>query len=203
MTNQRVEHAQASLLVRVEHFATGHKFQENKGVSVRKAGMARRRVQYGVVNASDADVGAGAPGFRTTWQSKDDLRQQVMKISDVPNNGKLYFWDGQLWLRWDDPDDLPGPEGDPLRIKIVCPQNAGTSHDELLLALGRDCWCLLTNDILPSSTVIGSHLFKSGITPCTKGDQWEPYHFETHARNCQALHQRVASRCNAKLNLAS
>ena len=87
--------------------------------------MARRRVQYGVVNASDADVGAGAPGFRTTWQSKDDLRQQVMKISDVPNNGKLYFWDGQLWLRWDDPDDLPGPEGDPLRIKIVCPQNAG------------------------------------------------------------------------------
>ena len=86
--------------------------------------------------------------------------------------------------------------------------NAGTSHDELLLALveiksllqvhsvlqldrfmytegkvtrrndplvqffsrdvkaeygalqGRDCWCLLTNDILPSSTVIGSHLFK-------------------------------------------
>ena len=87
--------------------------------------MARRRVQYGVVNASDADVGAGAPGFRTTWQSKDDLRQQVIKMSDVPNNGKLYFWDGELWLRWDDPDDLPGPEGDPLRIKIVCPQNAG------------------------------------------------------------------------------
>ena len=75
--------------------------------------MARRRVQYGVVNASDADVGAGAPGFRATWQSKDDLRQQVMKISDVPKNGKLYFWDGQLWLRWDDPDDLPGPEEDP------------------------------------------------------------------------------------------
>ncbi|DBA70151.1 TPA: hypothetical protein ACH3X2_012203 [Trebouxia sp. C0005] len=86
--------------------------------------MARRRVQYGVVNASDADVGTGAPGFRATWQSKDDLRQQVMKISDVPKNGKLYFWDGQLWLRWEDPDDLPGPEGDPLRIKIVCPQNA-------------------------------------------------------------------------------
>lgn len=89
--------------------------------------MARRRVQYGVVNASDADVGAGAPGFRATWQSKDDLRQQVMTISDVPKNGKLYFWDGQLWLRWEDPDDLPGPEGDPLRIKIVRPQNAGTS----------------------------------------------------------------------------
>ncbi len=91
----------------------------------RKAGMARRRVQYGVVNASDADVGAGAPGFRATWQSKDDLRQQVMNLSDVPNSGKLYFWDGQLWLRWDDPDDLPGSEEDPLRIKIVCPQNAG------------------------------------------------------------------------------
>lgn len=94
--------------------------------SNRKAGMARRRVQYGVVNASDADVGAGAPGFRATWQSKDDLRQQVMRISDVPTNGKLYFWDGQLWLRWDDPDDLPGPEEDPLRIKIVCPPIAGT-----------------------------------------------------------------------------
>ncbi|KAL0052530.1 hypothetical protein WJX82_003467 [Trebouxia sp. C0006] len=48
-----------------------------------------------------------------------------MNISDVPNNGKLYFWDGQLWLRWDDPDDLPGPEGDPLRIKIVTPENTG------------------------------------------------------------------------------
>ena len=87
--------------------------------------MARRTVQYGVVNASNADVGAGAPGFRATWHSPDDLRQQVLKISDVPNNGKLYFWDGELWLRWDDPDDLPGPEGDPLRIKIVCPVNTG------------------------------------------------------------------------------
>lgn len=86
--------------------------------------MARRRVQYGVVNASDADVGAGAPGFRATWQSKDDLRQQVLKMSDVPK-GKLYFWDGELWLRWDDPDDLPGPEGDPLRIKIVCSESTG------------------------------------------------------------------------------
>ncbi len=88
--------------------------------------MTSRRVQYGVVNASDADVGAGAPGFRAAWQSKEDLRQQLMKMSDVPISGKLYFWDGQLWLRWDDPDDLPGPEADPLRIKVVCPQNAGT-----------------------------------------------------------------------------
>ena len=93
-----------------------------------KTGMARRSVQYGIVNAPDVDVGAGAPGFRATWQSKDDLRQQVMNISDVPKNGKLYFWDGQLWLRWDDPDDLPGPEGDPLRIKIVSPENTGTCY---------------------------------------------------------------------------
>ena len=97
----------------------------NDCCSNRKTGMSRRRVQYGVVNASDADVGAGAPGFRATWQSKDDLRQQVTEISDVPNNGKLYFWDGQLWLRWDDPDDLPGPKDDPLRIKIVCPEVSG------------------------------------------------------------------------------
>ena len=80
--------------------------------------MAKRRV-HGVVNASDADVGAGAPGFRATRQSKDDLRPQVMKISDVPNNGKLYFWDGELWLRWDDPDDLPGPKEDPLHKYIT------------------------------------------------------------------------------------
>ena len=45
-----------------------------------------------------------------------------MKMSDVPKNRKLFFWDGQLWLRWDDFDDLPGPEGEQLRIKIVCPQ---------------------------------------------------------------------------------
>ena len=89
--------------------------------------MARRRVQYGIVNASDADVGAGAPGFRASWQSKEDLSKQLMQISDVPKSGRLYFWDGQLWLRWDDPDDLPGPEADPLRIKVVCPHDAGTS----------------------------------------------------------------------------
>ena len=74
-----------------------------------RTGMAGRRVQYGVVNAADADVGAGAPDFGATWQSKDNLRQQIIKMSDVPANAKLYFWDGQLWLRWDDPDDLPGP----------------------------------------------------------------------------------------------
>ena len=88
--------------------------------------MARRRVQYGVVNASDADVGAGAPGFRTTWHSKEDLREQLMEIDDVPKDGRLYFWDGELWLRWEAHDDLPGPEEDPVRIKVVRPQNAGT-----------------------------------------------------------------------------
>lgn len=55
----------------------------------------------------------------------DDLKQQVMQLSDVPNNATLQFWDGELWLWWDNPDDLPGPESDPLRIKIVCPQSAG------------------------------------------------------------------------------
>ncbi|DBA86961.1 TPA: hypothetical protein ACH3X2_000353 [Trebouxia sp. C0005] len=45
--------------------------------SNRKTGMARRRVQYGVVDASDADVGAGAPGFRATWQSKALLKLSV------------------------------------------------------------------------------------------------------------------------------
>ncbi|DBB02901.1 TPA: hypothetical protein ACH3X1_013504 [Trebouxia sp. C0004] len=97
--------------------------------------MAKRRVQYGVVNASDVDVGAGAPGFRATWQSKADLTQQVLKMSDVPNHGKLYFWDGELWLRWDDPDDLPGPEGDPLRIKIVAPERSSENLKLVLEAL--------------------------------------------------------------------
>lgn len=97
--------------------------------------MARRRVQYGVVDASDADIGAAAPGFRATWQSRNDLRQQghpltamwLMKISDAPSNSKLSFWDGELWLNCENSDDLPAPEEVPLRIKIVCPQNAGTS----------------------------------------------------------------------------
>lgn len=86
--------------------------------------MARRGVQYMVVNAPDGDVGPGAPGFRATWQSKADLKRQVLERSDVPNNGTLEFWDVELWLKWDDPDDLPGPEGDPLRIRIGCPQGA-------------------------------------------------------------------------------
>lgn len=83
-------------------------------------------MQYGVVDASDADVGAEAPGFRTTWHSKEDLREQLMEIDDVPKDGRLYFWDGELWLRWEALDDLPGPEEDPLRIMVVRPQNAGT-----------------------------------------------------------------------------
>ncbi len=87
--------------------------------------MARRRVQYGVVDAVDADVTAGAPGFRATWQSKVDLKEKLMSIDDVPKDCKLYFWDGQLWLRWEDLDDLPGSEHDPLRIKVVRPQHAG------------------------------------------------------------------------------
>ena len=61
--------------------------------------MPRRRVQYGVVDAADADVGAGAPGSRTTWHSKEALQEQLMEIDDVPKDGRLYFWDGELWLR--------------------------------------------------------------------------------------------------------
>ena len=93
--------------------------------SNRKAGMARRVVQYMVSNVRDADVGPGAPGFRATWQSKDRLKQQGLERSDVPTNGTLDFWDGQLWIMWDDADDLPGPDRDPLRIRIFCPQGAG------------------------------------------------------------------------------
>ena len=48
-----------------------------------------------------------------------------MSIDDVPKDCKLYFWDGQLWLRWEDLDDLPGSEHDPLRIKVVRLQLAG------------------------------------------------------------------------------
>lgn len=73
----------------------------------------------------DAGVGAEAPGFRATWQSKDHLKQQVMQIDDVPSNAKLQFWDGEAWVSWDSSVDLPGPEGDPLRIKVVCPVSSG------------------------------------------------------------------------------
>lgn len=87
--------------------------------------MARRPVQYGVVNMPAADVPTGAPGFRATWQSNADLRDQLMAIDGMPNNGKVFFWDGQVWLDWDAPDDLPGPDADPLRIKVVGRQGPG------------------------------------------------------------------------------
>jgi len=37
--------------------------------------MPRRVVQYGVVDAADAEVAAGAPAFRAIWQSKEDLKE--------------------------------------------------------------------------------------------------------------------------------
>ncbi len=98
---------------------------DNLNISPAGAVMAARRpVQYGIVDAADADV-AGAPGFRATWQSKADLKEKLLSTDSVPKGCKLYFWDGLLWLAWDDPDDLPGSEQDPLRIKVVRPQHAG------------------------------------------------------------------------------
>ncbi len=90
-----------------------------------KAVMNERAVQYGVADAADADVGPAAPGFRASWQSKAELKQRVLAKKNVPKDAELYFWDGQLWLEWEDPTDLPGPEDDPLRIKVVRPQSAG------------------------------------------------------------------------------
>ena len=81
-------------------------------------------------------MAAGAPRFRTTWQSKADLEEKLLSIDDVPKDCKLYFWDGQLWLRWEDLDDLPGSEHDPLRIKVVRPQHAG------IIALSQNCNCV-------------------------------------------------------------
>ena len=84
--------------------------------------MTRRSVQYAMVDAPDAELAAAAPGFTAVWQSKEQLRGQVMQRGDVPENSQLCFWNGQVWLSWAEPDDLPGPEGDPLRIKVVRPQ---------------------------------------------------------------------------------
>ncbi|KAL3131382.1 hypothetical protein ABBQ38_007697 [Trebouxia sp. C0009 RCD-2024] len=92
--------------------------------------MTKRPVQYGVVDAPDADVAAAAPGFRAVWLSKDHLRDQLMQRGDVPKDAKLYFWDGELWLSWENPDDLPGPESDPLRIKVVRQQQAGAAEGQ-------------------------------------------------------------------------
>ena len=58
--------------------------------------------------------------------SKEDLQEQMTEIHDVPKNWRLYFWYGELWLGWKALDDLLGPEEDPLRIKVVRPQYAGT-----------------------------------------------------------------------------
>ncbi|KAL3148761.1 hypothetical protein ABBQ38_014172 [Trebouxia sp. C0009 RCD-2024] len=97
----------------------------------RGGSMTKRPVQYDVVDAPNADVAAAAPGFRAVWLSKDHLRDQLMQRGDVPKDAKLYFWDGELWLSWEDPDDLPGPESDPLRIKVVRQQAGLTLSDEL------------------------------------------------------------------------
>lgn len=83
-------------------------------------------MQYGVVDASDADVAAGAPSFIAVFQSKEGLRGKLMEVDEVPKDARLYFWNGKLWVRWEDSQDLPGPERDPLRIKVVRRQSAGT-----------------------------------------------------------------------------
>ncbi|DBB05287.1 TPA: hypothetical protein ACH3X3_010519 [Trebouxia sp. C0006] len=73
---------------------------------MKDAVMSRRMVQYGVVDAADAEVASGAPGFWAIWQSKADLKETLM---------------------WEEEDELPGPEPDPLCIKVVRPQHAGLS----------------------------------------------------------------------------
>ena len=82
-------------------------------------------MQYGVVDAADADVTAGAPAFRAIWQSKEDLRKKVLSKDGVPKDCQLYFWDDQFWLGGGEEDDLLGPEHNPLRIKVMRPQHTG------------------------------------------------------------------------------
>lgn len=79
-----------------------------------------------MVDALDADVAAGAPSFTAVFQSKEELRDKLMEIDEVPKDARLYFWNGKLWVRWEDSQDLPGPERDPLRIKVVRLPSAGT-----------------------------------------------------------------------------
>ena len=86
--------------------------------------MAKRLVKYAVVNAASDVMGPAPPGFRATWHSKEDLKSQLMQ-RDVPSDGTLYFWDGVLWLNWDEPEELPGPEVGPLEVKVVRPDYAG------------------------------------------------------------------------------
>ena len=60
-----------------------------------------------------------------TARQMANLKETLMSIDEVPKDSKLYFWDGQLWLRWEDDNELPGSERDPLRIKVVCFHHAG------------------------------------------------------------------------------
>ena len=86
--------------------------------------MARRLVKYAVVNAANDETGPAPPAFRTTWHSKEDLKSQLMQ-RDVPSDGTLYFWNGEFWLDWNEPEELPGPQVDPMKVKIVHPYYAG------------------------------------------------------------------------------
>ncbi len=92
---------------------------------IRRAIMVQHRVQYGVVSSANAEVPSAAPGFRAKWHSKADLKAQVLSRKNVPQDAELYFWDGELWLEWEDDTALPGPALDPLRVKVVYSQPAG------------------------------------------------------------------------------
>ena len=92
--------------------------------------MTERLVQYAVVDNAEADVGPAAPGFRATWHSKDGLKEKLLSRKTVPLNSDLYFWDGVLWLEWDDETELPGSDQDPLRVKVVR-ESAGVLHSLL------------------------------------------------------------------------
>ncbi|KAL0030309.1 hypothetical protein WJX77_008995 [Trebouxia sp. C0004] len=142
-----------------------------------KTGMARRRVQYGIVNASDADVVAAAPGFRASWQSKEDLRQQVMK--------------------WDDPDDLPGPEGDPLRIKVVCPQDADQPSKAMVPQDFSRVGSTQANRVLASleiSECVGNEvdpIVVSSSTPASQGFDFSEYANENAGTRDLLKHHQV------------
>ena len=66
-----------------------------------------------------------------------------MHISDVPNKGKLYFWDGQLWLMWDDPDNLPGPERPAAHQDCLSREHTHT-HTYIAVFLCLQCWFMIS-----------------------------------------------------------
>lgn len=120
-----------------------------------------------------------APGFTAVFQSKEDLRGKLMEIDEVPKDARLYFCNGKLWIRWEDAQDLSGPERDPLRIKVD--------------KLDGDC----------SPLVIQVNTQTMCMIECTELDMLLAWVLQSHSHSRFVHHHRCKASWTAKLSFTA